>query len=330
LTTAGPWLTLTRQMTHRPVFQQHRIKVADAPVNWGVYGFDPARPMALTGDVFLDHVRHAGYDGVELGPPGFMGDALGTRDALADRNLLLVGAYLDLRFSRQETITAELAALAERARFVAEAAPAGATPFAVLSDSTAEPDRLAVAGRAEQHPATWLDGARFETLISNIHRAAEVCHTAGLLPVLHPHAGTYVETDREIRQVCDRLDGSLVGLCLDTGHAWLGGADPLALLRDYGPLVRHVHLKDVAPDVLAESRREGWSMEETWERGIFCDLGSGEVPIVRSVAELQASGYQGWAVVEQDRVLHPGESPDAAAATSLANRDFLAANGLPR
>jgi len=82
--------------------------------------------------------------------------------------------------------------------------------------------------------------------------------------------------------------------------------------------------------VLAESRREGWSMEETWERGIFCDLGSGEVPIARSVAELQASGYQGWAVVEQDRVLRPGESPDAAAATSLANRDFLAANGLPR
>jgi len=70
-------------------------------------------------------------------------------------------------------------------------------------------------------------------------------------------------------------------------------------------------------------------MDETWERGIFCDLGSGAVPIARFVAQLQASGYQGWAVVEQDRVLAPGESPDAAAAVSHANRDFLAANGLP-
>jgi inosose dehydratase len=312
------------------VHDQRHIPVADAPVNWGVYGFDPAHPLVLTGDVFLDHVRRAGYDGVELGPPGFMGDAKGTRAALSDRGLLLVGAYLDLRFSRQETIADELALLVDRARFVFEAAPAGAVPFAVLSDSTAEPDRLAVACRAAEHPGTWLDGARFETLMSNIHRAAEVCRNAGLLPVIHPHVGTYVETDREIRRVCDRLDGSLMGLCLDTGHAWLGGADPLALLRDYRSLVRHVHLKDVAPDVLAASRREGWSMEETWERGIFCDLGSGEVPIARFVAELQASGYRGWAVVEQDRVSQPGERPDAAAATSLANRDFLAAKGLPR
>ena len=258
-----------------------------------------------------------------------MGDEVGTRVALSDRGLLLAGAYLDLRFSRRETIADELALLVERAGFVARAAPAGASPFAVLSDSTAEPDRLAVACRAEAHPETWLDRARFETLLSNIHRAAEICRTAGLEPVLHPHAGTYVETDREIRRICDRLDASLVGLCLDTGHAWLGDADPVALLRDYGSLVRHVHLKDVDADVLAASRREGWSMEQTWERGIFCGLGSGAVPIVELVAELRRIGYQGWAVVEQDRVLRPGELPDAAAMTSRANREFLAANGLP-
>ena len=104
----------------------------------------------------------------------------------------------------------------------------------------------------------------------------------------------------------------------------------MALLRDYRSLVRHVHLKDVAPDVLADSRREGWSMEETWERGIFTDLGSGAVPIAAFVAELQASEYRGWAVWEQDRVLRPGESPGEAAATSRANRDYLAAHGLPR
>jgi inosose dehydratase len=312
------------------VHDQRSIRVADAPVNWGVYGLDATQPQRLTGDVFLDHVRRSGYDGVELGPPGFMGDSPGTRAALADRGLLLAGAYLDLRFSRQETIGDELAQLADRVGFVSGAAPAGAIPFAVLSDSTAEPDRLAVACRAGQHPETWLDQARIETLVSNIHRAAEICRAAGLEPVLHPHAGTYVETDREIREICDRLDGSLVGLCLDTGHVWLGGADPLALLRDYRSLVRHVHLKDVAPDVLAASTREGWSMEETWQRGIFCDLGSGEVPIARIVAELQTLGYRGWAVVEQDRVLRPDELPEAAGMTARANRDFLAANGLPR
>ncbi len=307
----------------------HQIPIADAPVNWGIYGFDPNHPPMLSGDVFLEHVRQAGYAGVELGPPGFMGDASQTRAALEARGLLLAGAFLDLRFSRRETIDVELTSLAERVRFVAAAAPSGAVPLAVLSDETAERDRLAVACRAGQHPETWLSAARFDTLMSNIHRAAEVCRAAGLEPVVHPHAGGYIETDREIRAVCDRLDGSLVGLCLDTGHAWLGGADPLALLRDYRSLVRHVHLKDVAPDVLAASRREGWSMEETWGHGLFTNLGSGAVPIAPFVSGLVAAGYHGWAVVEQDRVLRPDETLDEAAAVSRANRDYLAAIGLP-
>ena len=55
------------------MLEPRHIRVADAPVNWGVYGFDPTQPPVLTGDLFLDDVRRAGYDGVELGPPGIHG-----------------------------------------------------------------------------------------------------------------------------------------------------------------------------------------------------------------------------------------------------------------
>lgn len=304
------------------------IRVADAPVNWGLFGLGSA-PLLAPG-VFLDGVVANGYEGTELGAPGFMGDAAATREALARRGLALAGAYLDLRFSHADTIEAELAGLRSRARFVADAAPPGDPPVAVLADATADAIRLELAGRVGRHPEAWLSPDRFETLVRNLHRAARICADAGLVPVVHPHAGGYVETDREIRAVCERLDPSLVGLCLDTGHAWLGDADPLALLRDHRGLVRHVHVKDVAPDVLAASRREGWHIDRTWAEGVFTELGAGAVPLAPFLADLLAGGYRGWVVVEQDRVLRDGETPDAAAAASAANRAWLAREGLPR
>lgn len=304
------------------------IRVADAPVNWGLFGLGSA-PL-LTPVAYLDGVVAHGYEGTELGAPGFMGDAAATRDALARHSLALAGAYLDLRFSQGDTIEADLHELRSRARFVAEAAPPGDPPAAVLADATSDPLRLEVACRVERHPEAWLSADRFETLVTSIHRAARICVDAGLMPVIHPHAGGYIETDREIRAVCDRLDPSLVGLCLDTGHAWLGDADPLALLRDYRELVWHVHVKDVAPSVLAASREEGWPVDRTWAEGIFTELGTGAVPLAPFLADLLAGGYRGWVVVEQDRVLREGETPDGAAATSAANRDWLERQGLPR
>lgn len=317
-------------MSH-PSAVSRGVRVADAPVNWGVFGPRSAPLLAPGG--FLDAIASHGYVGTELGAPGFLGDEgdpARTREALERRGLALAGAYLDLTLSRTEQAERDLADLPARVRFVAEAAPRGSNPVAVLADSTDEPDRRAIACRAARHPETWLPTDRFETLIETIHGAARICRDAGLVPVVHPHAGGYIETDREIRAVCDRLDPGLVGLCLDTGHAWLGDSDPMALLRDYRMLVRHVHLKDVAPDVLAASRAEAWDMDTTWAEGIFTRLGDGAVPLAPFLADLLAGGYQGWVVVEQDRVLRIGETPTDASAASLANRAWLATRGLPR
>ena len=70
----------------------------------------------------------------------------------------------------------------------------GSRTFAVLSDHFDEPERLAFSGRIQDHPEAWLPPVRFERLIANLHRAAEICRSEGFEAVLHPHAGTYVET----------------------------------------------------------------------------------------------------------------------------------------
>ena len=36
-----------------------------------------------------------------------------------------------------------------------------------------------------------------------------------------------------------------VGICLDTGNSWLGGAEPLDYVKIFGKRIQHVHWKDM-------------------------------------------------------------------------------------
>jgi inosose dehydratase len=210
---------------------------------------------------------------------------------------------------------------------LAEAQPDLVRPKAVLSDSSIEPDRMRWAGRVAEHPETWLSAERFQLLVDNLHRAAELARGRGFEPVFHSHAGSYIETGDEIRRLAEALDPHLCGLCLDTGHARFGGVDPIDLLRDYGSLVRHVHVKDCDLALMDAVRSDGGGMEQAWRRGVFCELGTGSASIEDFLAALRTSGYDGWVVVEQDRFLTSADTPPAILALQTRNRAYLRARG---
>ncbi len=62
-------------------------------------------------------------------------------------------------------------------------------------------------------------------------------------PCLHRHGGSLIETDAEVRPTIDAIGTSMIGLCLDSLHALLGGSDPLDLIREDGQIIRQVHIK---------------------------------------------------------------------------------------
>jgi inosose dehydratase len=269
-----------------------------------------------------------GFEGTELGMPGFLGDASQVRERLSSRGLEFIGSFLPQHFSRAEKADDDRAWLRENLRLVREGSPAGSHPYAILSDQFDEPDRRAFSGRIAEHPETWLSAARFDTLIDNLHRAAELCRSEGLEPVLHPHAGTYVETADEIARVMDRIDPSIIGLCLDTGHFRFGGADPARSVDDYHELIRHVHVKDCRTSVMADVRREGKGLEEALRRGVFCPLGEGDAGIDAVIEALRAHDYTGWLVIEQDQALGASDTPESVVAGQRANRDYLRRLGI--
>ncbi|HEV2126110.1 MAG TPA: TIM barrel protein, partial [Chloroflexota bacterium] len=133
----------------------------------------------------------------------------------------------------------------------------------------------------------------------------DLCRPLSVEVVFHPHAGTYVEAPFEIDALMDATPVELVGLCLDTGHAAYGGADPVDLARRYAQRIRHVHAKDVRGDLLNRARQEGTDFITAVGQGIFAPLGEGIVDFPSIVATLQQAGYQGWYVLEQDIRLGP-------------------------
>jgi sugar phosphate isomerase/epimerase len=60
-----------------------------------------------------------------------------------------------------------------------------------------------------------------------------------------------------------------------------------------------------------------------WRSGLFCALGQGHVDLAGFCRGVEELGYDGWNVVEQDRVLTGTADLEAAAADQVANRAWL-------
>jgi inosose dehydratase len=304
------------------------IRIASAPVSFGVFELTAGRDDLPAGPVLAKTMAELGYVGSELGPPGYFGDGAEVAETLGAEGLELMGSFLPLRFSRREHIDEDMRGLDETLSLLDEARGDAPKPAVLLSDAFSEPDRIALAGRIEQHPETWLDDDRFAFLLESVHRAAGRCSDRGFPVSFHYHAGSYVETPREIERFIAGLDPSALGLVFDTGHSAFGGGNPLELLRAHGDLVNHVHLKDVDVPLLTRLHAEGAGLETAWEEGMFCRLGEGGADVDACLAELRRRAYDGWMVVEQDQVLRPGRTFEDTVASARANRAWLRERGL--
>ena len=94
-------------------------------------------------------------------------------------------------------------------------------------------------------------------------------------------------------------------------------------LRDWGERINHLHVKDDHNEVLAGVIADAADMAEAWRRGVFCELGTGDVDLDGFFAELERSSYSGWLVVEQDMVPQSPQDAAAAAESQVRNRAWL-------
>jgi inosose dehydratase len=268
-------------------------------------------------DQLLDELAEAGFEGTELGVPGYLGEGEELRRRLDDRGLELTGGWCPVRFSEPHHWDEDLAGLDRILSLFASAGATGAHP--VFGDGGSDA-RRANPGRGREDRSLGLDDAGWKRFLEGLKRADDLARARGFEPTFHPHTSTYVEAPWEIDRL---LDTTEIGLVIDPGHLLVGGNDPIEAVRGWGRRVNYVHIKDVRLGVRDSVIRDRADTLEAWRRGIFCELGAGDVDLTGFLTALAGIDYSGWLVVEQDRIPRDDEPLREAAEAQARNRSWL-------
>jgi len=110
-----------------------------------------------------------------------------------------------------------------------------------------------------------------------------------------------------------------LGLNFDPSHLVWQGVDPQVFLRDFGPRIYHVHMKDVKRRLDGRAGLLGSHIEfgDTRRGWNFVSLGHGDVDFDGIIRELNAIGYRGplsveWEDSGMDRVFGAAEAYEYA------------------
>src|SRR5205823_4771722 len=121
---------------------QVTLRLATAPVTWGVWERTIDRDDLIPRDELLGAAAALGYRAIELGPPGYLGaDAASVRAALEPFGLDLVGAFVLLHLADEQAFEADLEELDRTLGILADA---GTDPVVLLADA-GSPERLLAA-----------------------------------------------------------------------------------------------------------------------------------------------------------------------------------------
>lgn len=286
------------------------IKIGNAPVSYGAFEVTVGKREGVPGpEAVLDAVQSAGYDGIDLGPVGYLGSGAELKAALDSRGLLLTGGYVEIDVSSESAATAgygELARVCDQFDAVSSGVATVLLPRPTVAlIGSHEPD----------------DGTRWRRLERIVAQVVDQCAARGYEACLHNEVGTQIASQENVMAI---LEQTAAPLCLDTGHLVAAGGDPLSILADWKDRVSHVHLKDAT---ITDSGKPYADAMQLWEGDVFCPLGSGDGKVDDVLESLRASGYSGWIVVEQD-VLPQGPAGYLEASNQQRdNRDYLRSRG---
>ena len=111
--------------------------------------------------------------------------------------------------------------------------------------------RAPPAGQPAKAPR--LSSADWQTMMKHIVILSDIAWKEyGVRPVIHPHAGGCIEYEDELAQLVQDIPHSVAGLCLDTGHLYYSGMNPIAALDKYWDRIDYLHFKDINAQIWQE------------------------------------------------------------------------------
>ena len=151
-------------------------------------------------------------------------------------------------------------------------------------------------GKYEMNDSEWV------LLCDGLNRLGKLSlEKYGVALTFHHHMGTVVQSAAETDRLMAGTDPAYVSLLFDSGHFAYCGEDPTELVKRHAKRIKHVHLKDIRPHVVAQVRENRWSFLEGVRQGAFTIPGDGCVEFDSIFKVLAESGYEGYMVVEAEQ-----------------------------
>jgi inosose dehydratase len=109
--------------------------------------------------------------------------------------------------------------------------------------------------------------------------------------LLEPH-GKYTDSIDHMEKILDLCDSPALGVNFDSGNSWLGGTDPVAMVKRLHDRIEHVHWKD-------------WPAEMEANRGVQFGAGMSGIPLGAGVVDIEGvfnalvdAGFDGYSTLE--------------------------------
>ena len=147
-----------------------------------------------------------------------------------------------------------------------------------------------------------MNDAEWDIFCKGLNRLGKIAADEyGICLTYHHHMGTVVQDEDEVERMMEETDKKYVSLLFDTGHFKYCGADPLKMVQKYADRIKHVHLKDIRPEIVEKVKKENLSFLEGVRQGIFTIPGDGCIDFEPVFRVLEENGYEGYMVVEAEQ-----------------------------
>jgi len=274
------------------MFDTSKIKLGIAPIAWTNDDM-PDLGAQNTFEQCVSEMALAGFAGTEVGNK-YPKDAAVLRSYLEPRGLEVANAWFSSFLLAQpyEEVEREFVAACD---FLAAA---GSKRIGASEQSHSIQGQMNTPIFEGKYV---MDDSEWARLCDGLNKLGKVAADKGLQLVFHHHMGTVVQTAAETERLMSGTDPGLVGLLFDSGHFAYCGEDPLVELNKHLPRVKHVHLKDIRPDVVKRVKSERLSFLQGVRMGAFTVPGDGCIDFVPIFKALATHGYEGWMLVEAEQ-----------------------------
>ncbi|MCD8350230.1 MAG: myo-inosose-2 dehydratase [Planctomycetaceae bacterium] len=274
------------------MFENSKIDLGVAPIGWTNDDM-PDLGKEISFEQCISEMAEAGFNTTEVGNK-YPKDPAVLKKALAEKGLKVANAWFSSYLTTKPYEEVE-AAFIKQSDFL-KAAGAGCIGASEQGHSIqGQMDTPIFDNKYVMNDAEW------KLLTEGLNKLGRIANDKGMKLVFHHHMGTVVQTRAETDRLMAETDPELVGLLFDSGHFAYCGEDPLAALKAHIGRVRHVHLKDIRPDIVKKVKDEKKSFLQGVRMGAFTVPGDGCIDFVPIFQTLSDAGYNGCMLIEAEQ-----------------------------